>query len=447
MDAEQSGIAYQPNCLEDLSPGGLYVLRGPRRVGKTVAVRQAIAALIRAGANPRSIVWFAADGTAAKDLRTLAQNTAIPACPPASHRWWFIDEATGIRGDWPAQLKWLKDNDPAFRSATIVLTGSNAKGLSEAIGVLAGRRGQVTDPERTLLPMGFRTFVNLLDPQIAGAKHDPLRSHQLHDKSSISVYNNLLPWLDQLVQWWERYLRYGGFPSSVAALARGEQVPTWLVEALFDVIHRDTLGSKLAETETMALIDRIGVGLCSPSNTSSIARELGIGADALALRISDLRDGFLLWRCPQKDVASWKPLPHSFAKLYFTDPLIAALASSRRPETWSRPDLTAIAEQQIGLACRREIESRNPGSWATDDRLFYQRTPTRKEIDFVGHDLNPVAIEGKYVEDGGWASEAKTVEAAGYNGVLTTRNVLDCPDEPGRAWAIPAAFVAYLIDT
>jgi hypothetical protein len=122
--------------------------------------------------------------------------------------------------------------------------------------------------------------------------------------------------------------------------------------------------------------------------------------------------------------------------------MVGAISALRR-----LPVLTAIAEQQIGLACRREIESRNPGSWATDDRLFYQRTPTRKEIDFVGHDLNPVAIEGKYVEDGGWASEARTVEAAAYNGVLTTRNVLDCPAKPGKAWAIPAAFVAYLIDT
>lgn len=261
------------------------------------------------------------------------------------------------------------------------------------------------------------------------------------------MYNDLLPWLDQLVQWWERYLHYGGFPSSVAALARGEQVPPWLIEALFDVIHRDTLGSKLAETETMALIDRIAVGMCSPSNASNIARDLGIGADALALRISDLRDGFLLWRCPQKDDASWRPLPHSFPKLYFTDPLITALAHIRRPDAWLPPDLTAIAEQQIGLACRREAERCNPGSWAADDRLFYQRTPTRKEIDFVGRDLDPVAIEGKYVEDGGWSSEARTVEAAGYKGILTTRNVLNCPTSTGSAWAIPAAFVAYLIDT
>jgi hypothetical protein len=55
------------------------------------------------------------------------------------------------------------------------------------------------------------------------------------------------------------------------------------------------------------------------------------------------------------------------------------------------------------------------------------------------------AIEGKFVSDGGWRGEAATVEASGWLGLVATRTVLDCATDQG-AWAVPAAFLAYLID-
>jgi hypothetical protein len=78
--------------------------------------------------------------------------------------------------------------------------------------------------------------------------------------------------------------------------------------------------------------------------------------------------------------------------------------------------------------------------------LFHVRTPARKEIDFVAEDLGQTAIEGKYVEGGKWRSEAATVNASVWNGILTTRNVLDTPVDE-KSWAVPAAILAYLVDT
>ncbi len=134
VEAEQLELDYRPECLVDLEPGGLYILRGPRRVGKTVAIKQAIRALIDGGIDPRSIVSASADGWVERDLRTLAQNTALPPRRSDERRWWFIDEVTAIKGDWPAQVKWLRDNDPAFRSATVVLTGSNREACRRPSG-------------------------------------------------------------------------------------------------------------------------------------------------------------------------------------------------------------------------------------------------------------------------------------------------------------------------
>ncbi|MGH3164840.1 MAG: AAA family ATPase, partial [Trebonia sp.] len=149
-----SGLGYRSQCLDDLQAGGLYRLRGPRRVGKTVSVKQAIQSLLEKGVPPLAIVRAAVDGWTANDLRTLVQNVALPPAPGGIARWWFIDEVTAVSGDWATQIKWLRDNDPSFASATVVLTGSNAEGLTGAAGTLAGRRGRIESADRTLLPIG-----------------------------------------------------------------------------------------------------------------------------------------------------------------------------------------------------------------------------------------------------------------------------------------------------
>src|ERR1035437_1792277 len=100
-----SGLGYEADVLRDLQPGGLYVLRGPRRVGKTVASKQAIARLIDAGIPRLAIVRYAADGMSESDLRSLVQRVALPSPPPGVNRWWFLDEITGATGEWPATKK------------------------------------------------------------------------------------------------------------------------------------------------------------------------------------------------------------------------------------------------------------------------------------------------------------------------------------------------------
>jgi hypothetical protein len=76
--ARGSGLDYEAHALDGLESGGLYVLRGPRRVGKTVSAKQAISRLIAAGVPPLSIVRLAADGSSAGDIRTAVQNTPLP---------------------------------------------------------------------------------------------------------------------------------------------------------------------------------------------------------------------------------------------------------------------------------------------------------------------------------------------------------------------------------
>ncbi len=439
-----SGLGYRSPCLDDLVDGGLYLLRGPRRVGKTVAVKQAVASLLERGMPPLAIVRLAADGWSASEIRTVVQNVALPPLAEGSRRWWFMDEITVAVGDWASQLKWLRDNDPDFDAATVVLTGSNAEKLTEAAGLLAGRRGRVHDADRTLLPMGFRTFVGrVVRPDVEGVPR--LRLADLRTSAARDAYAALIPWLDELVRAWELYLQYGGFPVAAAAARAGRPVDQWFLDDLFAVIFKDAFAaSRLSAATTSALLSRLMEGMAAPANLNRIGDDVGISQDVVTRHVDYLRDAYLLWSCPQKAEPAWVPRRRAQDKIYATDPLVARLSHLRNP---ARPDVdpTVLTEMQIGMALRRAADiSGQP--WTGDEFLFHLRTPARKEIDFVAEALAGAAVEGKYVEGGHWRGEAATVDASAWRGILATRNVLDTSADDDRAWAVPAGMLAFLID-
>jgi predicted AAA+ superfamily ATPase len=151
--------------------------------------------------------------------------------------------------------------------------------------------------------------------------------------------------------------------------------------------------------------------------------DLSLGVDTVVRHVRYLRDAFLLWQCPVRADNKWIAKPGTQDKLYAVDPVIARLSRLRNAARLGI-DVTALVEMQLGMALRRHVLSRNKQA-SMDEFLFYYRTPTRKEIDFVSEYLGEVAIEGKYVQTGTWVGESATVNASPYQGILATRNVLD----------------------
>ena len=440
--AHGSGLGYETSVLADLRPGGLYVLRGPRRVGKTVATKQTIAALTRSGAPGASIVRVAVDGWAASDVRTVVQNIPLPRPPEGVHRWWFIDEITGIVDDWAATIKWMRDNLPAFAEATVVVTGSNAAELTAAIGQWSGRRGEIEDRDRTLLPIGFRTFVNLL---LDGApSHIPrLPLGELRSAVAEEAYHALVPWLGDLSGMWGLYLTYGGFPKATAAAKRGVGIQESFVDDVFDVIYRDVFAdSQLSRTSATTLVSRVMEGMSNPVNYSKVAEDAEVTQPTATRHVSYLCNGYLAWMCPQKAADSWLGLPKAQSKIYAVDPIVARLPFLRNA---SRADVdpTILNEMMLGMAIRRAAVAVGR-EWDGDEFLFYYRTPSRNEVDFVSDLLAGTAIEGKYTS-GSWRREAQTVEASPWLGILATESVLETDGE--GAWAVPAGVLGYVIDT
>lgn len=437
--ASQAPFLYSAQALADLAPGGLYTLRGPRRVGKSVEAKKTIEALIAEGVDPRLIVYMSVDGWQADDLGRLID--AAEVLQPPGRRYWFIDEITSIADGWPHRVKWLRDNDNRFSNDTVVLTGSSAADFSTAIGTLLGRRGGPSNPDRVLLPMGFRTFANLRAASrnetappmdIGPLPISDLGTHRLRQ----AVYE-IVPWLHALVMAWEAYLLAGGFPQAVASHLSGSATDSPLSRSLLDLVHRDALHqTDWSRIQTTAFLQRLARGLGSPVNRSAIANDLHTSANTVQRRITALQQAFVLWPCHRSQ--DLRPQLRAQEKLYFTDPMFARLF----PE--SPPDSSLLSEQQLGIALLRAQEREVPGSFLDFDQVLHHRNKSGTEIDFVSAGLGCCAVESKYV-DTRWRRATRTLADSPWRGIVATRSVLDLQD--ANLQAIPAALIAWLTDT
>lgn len=434
-----SPLDYDPAPLAGIEPDGLYVLRGPRRVGKSVETKRAIARLIRGGIDPRRIVHFACDELGRGDLQRLVNvGREVLTRGVEAPRYWFLDEITSVPA-WPEAIKWLRDNT-AFGGDCVVLTGSSARDLSAAQKQLAGRLGNARRSDRLLLPMGFRAFARAMG---AGAvpRPDAVRPRDFRGPAVDSALTELLPWLDELLTLWELHLRVGGFPRAVDDQLRHGAVQEDFVRTLWDVTAGEALrGAGTTAAQSQALLARLAKNLGSPLTVATLREEMGVDSHHTAkARLEDLVFAYLAWPCHRRE--GNVPRLSAQTKYYFVDPLMARLAALRVPGMIAEPDASQLTEQQLGLTLMRAVEREQAGSYAGFGDVMYQRTAS-KEVDFAGPRLGQLGFEGKYV-DRGWRKEALTVRAALGSGVLATRGLLETD---GDVWAVPAPFVAWLLD-
>lgn len=432
-----SSLSYEPSVLCDISPPGLHVLRGPRRVGKSVELKRAVSRLLDAGIAPRRIVHFACDGLTASDLRRL-QTVAREQLTGSidEPRYWLLDEITAVQG-WPEAIKWLRDNT-AMGDDCVVLTGSSGRDLESTRKALAGRRGAPARSDRLLMPMTFGRFCASVGANLP--QTPTIRPRDLLSREAEDMVGELLPWLDQIVSLWETYLRIGGFPRAVGGYLDHGDVETSFVTDLWDVIHGDALRREsFSAAQSMHLLRRLSRNLTSPVNLTAVAEDIGVGSHGTAgRRIRDLVDAYCAWPCHQRGDGQ---LPNLAAqgKVYFTDPLFARLAHLRADQP--EPDASKLSEQQLGLALLLNLAAGDPDEYADFSALMYAKSATGTEVDFCGRLLGPIAVEAKYA-DRRLRRAAQTLRAMFGKGIMATRATIDRIDD---VRVLPAGIVALIL--
>lgn len=449
QEAAKAPFTYEAGVLESIELGGLYLLLGPRRAGKSVEIKKQIARLIAAGVNPRRIIHFSCDGLSANDVHRLIrvgrdQSTAMVDEP----RYWFLDEITGADSKWPGSIKNLRETPGGFKDDCVVLTGSSMRDLNAARKALAGRSGRIDDREKYLFPLSFRQFARVLGrtgiPDVA-----VIPARLWHSDEAKRTVQELLPWLDELVNLWEIYCTVGGHPRAIADYLDTGAVSSSFAQDLWDVIFGEAQ-KRTTTTVTGTQIDLLLSGITSrltqPMNLTALAGEVGYGSHhTAAARIDALDSAYLTWRCHPSRDGRLRPIDGSQFKSYYTDPLLARLSSIKTGSGFP-PDVSVISEQQLGHFLLRQREREQMGAVTSFTELLSYQTPSEKEIDFVSNWMDGIAFESKYVDDPADRDRQtlqSQLDAQVFKaGLLMTRAgvALD-----GDIWAVPAGILAWAL--
>ena len=175
------------------------VLMGPRRVGKTVLIHHAIAALLAKGVAARQIAYISVDHPLYNDLglEQLVDLYRTGAEPdPEKTAYIFFDEVQYLK-DWEIHLKTLVDSE---RSLRLTVSGSAAAALS--LKSRESGAGRFTD--FLLPPLTFYEYIELLE------ETDLLTEVESGGRPLFVAKD-----IDTLNQRFLHYLNFGGYPEVV----------------------------------------------------------------------------------------------------------------------------------------------------------------------------------------------------------------------------------------
>lgn len=131
--------------------GGLYILRGPRQVGKTTLLKHMIKQRLKTDP-PQSILYFNAESGLSLDeaIRDYLDFS------DEKKKTIFLDEIT-IDPKWATKIKYLIDIGKITKNDTVVITGSSSLDLKEGAERLPGRF--IEGNEYLFYPYSFRDYI------------------------------------------------------------------------------------------------------------------------------------------------------------------------------------------------------------------------------------------------------------------------------------------------
>ncbi|MBS7654647.1 MAG: ATP-binding protein [Thermoproteota archaeon] len=400
----------------------IYVLRGPRQVGKTTLIKLKIKELIDRGIQPRSIFYWACDLVEKPErLVEIINGYLAFSRDIEGRRYIFLDEISSVK-DWQKGIKSLHDKGK-LRNCTVVLTGSHSIDLRRATESLARRRGDVHKlkdklPDKILLPMKFSEYAESRSPEIKRLvseqnfiKRD--RRHQLLSE----LFNGNLPkeieeaqlLSKELNELYQEYLITGGIPRSINAYISDGTITRDIYEGYVELLLKDIRKWEGNEAFIRQIIKRLVETLSSPVGFNALREDTEIAShNTVSVYVNFLRDNFVISMVCELDRNRDAPAFRKEKKFHFEDPFIfhalRSWALGREPydETLQylkkQEELGKITESVVANHLIRLLFSYFPSTqFDYTTLLFYWRSQKKRELDFVLRMSNLyVPIEVKY---------------------------------------------------
>lgn len=408
------------------------ILMGPRRVGKTIMIFQAIQKLIDKGVEPKKICYFSIDSFYNISLDQLLKlhQKAVNLSDSTDGFYVFFDEVQYLL-NWEMQLKVLVD----FRRNTkFIASGSAAAALnrkSKESGV-----GRFTD--FTLPPLTFQEYLKLKDFErdiIPKSEAWKAGVPQL-DKGAIENLNK--HFFD--------YINFGGYPELSLSDDLRDNSSRYFSDDIVDKVLQNDLPSLYGIQDAQSLqniFKSIALNSGAEFSYEELARKLQIAKNTIKKYIEYLEAAFLIKLVRRIDGSGKRFTRTTAFKLYLTNPSLGIALSSPVDTNTHGSKLGGIIETAIYA------------------QVFQQRkTPyyaklTRGEVDIVW--LNPADLKPNEAVEIKWSNRFhKTPELLKQlvrflkrnklqTAIVTTIDIQDEKEVDGcTIQYIPAALYCYL---
>jgi len=379
----------------ELDKDGIFIIRGPRQIGKTTFLKRSIKKLIESGIDQKRIFYFAFDIGGLKDEREVLDliKTYLSWIRKKVKEkvWMFLDEVTYTPG-WAIGLKIAYDQG-LLQEVNIIATGSSSLDLKKGGERLPGRRGEVKEiADLIMLPIDFRTFLEL-------SLKEKLPSLFSFQKEEIySLAQEVSFYRKEIQEAFDNYLLVGGYPLSINLYFQKSFIENSAYYTYLQAILGDLAKIGKRETFFREITSAIISKKFEPIDWQTIAQSTSIGSHSTVRSyIEDLTYLFVFYVLyPVKTLGATSISFRKRRKVYFLDPFIFHIlnswcAGSFQPFDYAsrwleNPDNKAKLVESIVISCLKRKFPLN---------AFWRNSG---EIDFIGFgDKKPkLHLEIKY---------------------------------------------------
>lgn len=400
----------------------IYVLRGPRQVGKSTLLKLKLRDLLRSGVQSRRLFYWPCDLIEGPEKLVAVVNAYLDFArkEKETRLYLFLDEISSVR-DWQKGIKLLYDSG-RLRNCTIVLTGSHNIDLRKASETLAGRRGEVHKlkdrlPDKILLPMKFSEYVDERSERIRElVRHMDLlkaeRRHAIWSQISRGVLPRDVKELEvaqrEIQRLFDEFLITGGIPKTIERYLTDGSISRDVYEGYVELLLRDIRRWNGNEVILRQIVKRLVDTLSTPVTLNSLREETDISSHHTTGTYLDfLRDSFVVTVIHKLDKNKDAPVIRNSRKIHFEDPFLfhalSAWSLGRDPyrETLrflSEPDKKSkLVECVVADHLVRLLFSYQPSAQFDYTRHLFHWQSNRRQLDFaIRMDLNYLPIEVKY---------------------------------------------------
>ena len=364
---------------------GVYIVTGPRQIGKSTHLKMLISDRIDDN-NHQQFLYFNCDLLDRKQDIVALVEEYLTEFPSVNRRFILLDEITSVKDSFLA-IKFLIDNGVSD-NITYILTGSNTIHIRKTGEYLPGRRGKGRDFQFN--PLSFDIYLHLVEPNYIKPKLRMSKAELLELQQTCQLRKHL-----------SHYLKTGGFPRVI-----NEFYQTTTLSAEIFSMYRAWITSEIAKSDKKEMLakqvlQRCIISLSSDVSYTAMATDSGIGSHNTIYDYVDfLSNAYLISQIYNYDISQQKINFRKNKKIYFNDPFIYAVIEawlSAKPQQdydylSHNTSKSKLIENCVYLKLHREHEqvffhkSQHEIDFVLPDHLFevkYQNTVSAHDIKFL----------------------------------------------------------------